>query len=235
LVILLAGFALGNKVYFGEILIWKLPDFPLLQKPYSILQGTGRFVWPFYYTLLLWIIVSISKISNCYFLIGLLVASLLIQISDVSPLRSASMSSPNQPIIFPENSLKEIENIKNQTNSNYFWILPSSSCPGGLGYSDRTLLFAAVKSHLITNDNNSARTIRGSYGKDCDLIQQLKHIDQLRKDTLYAINKNQASPDLLLNINKPENRNKCKALPKENWILCHREGLSKETITEQSI
>ncbi len=85
----------------------------------------------------------------------------------------------------------------------------------------------------ITNDNNGARAIRGSYRRDCDLIQQFQQINQLRKDTLYAINKNQATPDFILDTNKPENRNKCKALPKENWLLCHREGLSKESITEQ--
>ncbi len=54
--------------------------------------------------------------------------------------------------------------------------------------------------------------------------------------TLYVkenLTNNQATPDFLLDTNKPENRNKCKALPKENWLLCHREGLSKESITEQ--
>lgn len=223
-----AIFALGKEVYWGDIVILKLPDFYIWRKARNILHATGRFVWPLYYTLLLWILCSVSKIKNRTFLIGLLVASIIIQISDISSLRSKSMLNPNQVAIFPQNYLEQINHIKKQTNSNYFLILPPYGCPGGLDYKDRSLLFAAVKSDLITNDSNTARLSK-DFQKKCNLIQELQKINQLKEDTLYAINKNEASSSFLLDISKAENRDKCKALPKENWLLCNSQGWSSLT------
>jgi hypothetical protein len=234
LVSLMALFALGNKIYFGETLIIQLPDFSIWRRVRHILHGTGRYIWPFYYTLLLWIFVSIAQIKSRSLIIGLLVAGLTIQIADLEPLRAEQsvnlLKTNHEKLVFPKKELEEIKKIKKETNSTYFWVLPATLCPNGVGYFDKSLIFAAIKSNSITNDVFTARSPKSA--QECDRIKNIKKIEDLRNNSLYAMNKSLATSEFKEDIQKPENRNKCRALSKENWILCNREGLSKATITK---
>jgi hypothetical protein len=83
-------FALSNEVFFNAALLWniQLPEF--LRKIFSIFSSSGRFIWPVFYFIVLFGIISIVR--NNRFAAIFLVLALLVQFIDLQPLFSVKKS-----------------------------------------------------------------------------------------------------------------------------------------------
>jgi hypothetical protein len=81
--VLLAAFSCGGTFTAGETVIWKIPIPGLLTDVYQILRSNGRFVWPLFYLILIFLI---ARFGQKRFPWWVLVGIILIQYADISPL-----------------------------------------------------------------------------------------------------------------------------------------------------
>lgn len=65
LMLVFALFSLGNHWFFGQQPLLRIgPDFPLLSQSQQIFRSSGRFMWPVYYSLVIWGYVSIMQVAK---------------------------------------------------------------------------------------------------------------------------------------------------------------------------
>jgi hypothetical protein len=97
--ILFALFALSNEAYAGTYPLWsfQIPD--KLFKVLSLFRASARFIWPVFYFLLLFSLVSILR--NTRFSTLLLVAAIGIQLLDLQPLFASKHIAGNQNYQYP--------------------------------------------------------------------------------------------------------------------------------------
>ena len=81
--IILGIFSLSNKVYFGDHLLWEIPLSQETLHFLSIFRASGRFIWPAFYLIILFVIISI--IRNYRFSSVIILLALIIQIIDLQP------------------------------------------------------------------------------------------------------------------------------------------------------
>ncbi len=81
--VLLAAFSSGGTITAGETVLWKIPIPGLLTDLYQILRSNGRFIWPLFYLLLIFLVARFDQ-KRCPWWV--LVGIILIQYVDISPL-----------------------------------------------------------------------------------------------------------------------------------------------------
>ena len=163
---LLILYALSNKAFLNNTLIWdiELPDF--LARFFSLFRASGRFIWPVFYLLIIFGLLScIRKLRHPEFL---LLFALLVQFVDIRPLylskRTAGFFSWHSPL---------------QSN---FWDAASSSAKHivflerpDISYYEPIALFAR-QNKLTLNDGYFARA---NYDKiNADTLQTLDKLNQ---------------------------------------------------------
>ena len=85
--ILLALFALSNKAYLNSQLLYDIKLSEKIQNVVSMFRSSGRFIWPVYYFIILFGL--ISSIRNIRYVTPILILGIMLQLIDIQPLYSS--------------------------------------------------------------------------------------------------------------------------------------------------
>jgi hypothetical protein len=170
-------FSLSNKGFFNSRALWdiRLPN--LAMHLCALFRSSGRFVWPAFYFLVLFGLISI--IRNFRFATPLLVLVLMIQVIDIQPLYSSK-----KPTGFSEyqNPLQS-EFWQSAASANKHMILLPTNLYAMAIYEPLALL--ARNNDITLNWGYFARGDYVSINNDANLIWQDLGLDKADKQTLY--------------------------------------------------
>lgn len=80
ILILFFFYSLGSPWMVAKFVLFKLPDdIPLVSAFMNVFRSTGRYIWPVYYSLVIWGFVSVCKKMNCPKLLFFIIAVLMLE------------------------------------------------------------------------------------------------------------------------------------------------------------
>jgi hypothetical protein len=174
----LTVFALSNKAFIGAFPLWDfhLPDG--LLGFLNIFRSSGRFIWPVFYFLVLFVLIVI--IRNLRFSIPILALALLLQFSDLQPL-------------YRQNRLDDFVSYQSQLQSP-FWTLAAETnehivvVPTQALAAGYTPLAIYAANHQMTlNLGAAARSDSAALENQNEQVQQALRARQVDPQTLYIL------------------------------------------------
>jgi len=127
---LLTLFSFGNKWKLAHYQFYEFQPLFLHTKLLELFRATGRFIWPVYYFLLVFLIFKFSSLNNKYLSILIMVISLSLQLYDMDNIYESKSSLFKVDI--PTNQQAALaRNIYFQSPDEILYLLPDERCAWG--------------------------------------------------------------------------------------------------------
>jgi len=156
--------ALSTRVYFGSWLVLNLEPLNVLIKPLiGHFRTSGRFFWPIYYVLIVFLVLLTFKRFSPNMARAVIIAAVVIQLIDTQPLRHnmAQAAKQSYPQVLPKKEWTELLN-----EHKYVKQYPSFQCGGWANNrwpennSNMELLLLAARLNKPSNSAYLARLFR---------------------------------------------------------------------------
>ncbi len=216
--ILLTLFALSNKVYWGDNLIWEYQLLSDIESIFSKFRASGRFIWPVHYLILMGCIYTSFKLWNdkqLKFLIPLVIG---LQFIDLIPGHSVMIKFYNNSF---HNPLVSQEWQQLSASHKKLILAPSNQCGNTLGPFPVFERFALLNG-MKTNSAYLARYSKSDLEFHCLTLPNSILSGNLEKDTVYILDKTKNEyVDLSRKINLDHNHTHyCSEL--DSYMVCKK-------------
>ncbi len=183
IIFVLSLFAISNKISFGDNILIEIPIPNIIKKVGVTFRAIGRFIWPFYYFLLIFSLVYFAKIKwKKSIKITILVLLLIIQIFDISPL-ILTRTHENKPFTTKYLDEKKWDNLISQFDAIITYPPFETNLISQSDYQD--FLYIGSKYNIPVSTGYVARNYPEIDNKFVDSLRQNIINNSLNKNFLY--------------------------------------------------
>lgn len=170
--------ALSHKAFFNDLALWdlNLPDWAL--QIFNLFRASGRFIWPVFYLLVLFILLSVIRNIRYPALILLLV--LLLQLSDLRPLYESKQL--NDVVVYASRLEGDFWQAAAETNEHVI-VLPAKK----LTLEYEPLALYAAHNQLTINIGYFARSDERAFEEYANEVWKALNNHQIDARTMFVI------------------------------------------------
>jgi len=207
-------YSLSNKAFINDLRIWEIDLPAFVDTLCSALRSSGRFIWPVYYFIVLFGLISVNK--NLKYSSPLLILAIVIQLIDIQPLYSEK--TQNGFVDYHSPMQAEFWQAAAKTNKNII-ILPATK----KAHSQyQPIAMFAQQNDMTLNWGYFARANYAAIEKDGEEIWEELLADKVDYQTLYFL----LSPELEAIVNNSH---------LENIIICKVDGFDVALSTKNEL